>query len=525
MRRVEEMGPRVVEHRSPTGHRRRNAEAEEAQCGFRQDGCRHAYCCLHDHRLQNIWKNVACEDAEIVCSESTGRFHVFAFSRCHHLSAHETGVVDPAGDGECENDIAQARAEEGNECDGKENPRQRHEGVHDVDVEQGVAPAAVEACNATDQSTEDKGETYDRNGYGERDTRAKERAREDVSSQFVGAKPVTVARREQTCLQIECGRIVWSDPWCQKSRDGEDSQKKKRGPCKPVAMHHLNMLPVVGRCASAGRAVRHTCAMAELDREISSTGKRDGNEFRTILGVRFFAGSLKGAVDRMLHGGLLVVPSAPVLRLIETDLESREALLEADFVIADSAYMVLVWQLLQWEKIPRISGLAYLDELLSRPEMKRPEETVWVMARPKSAETNRAWLQTQGIDPPDSHIYLAPVYPPGPIQDPVLLEMLERLRPRHVIMTIGGGSQERLGLYLRRNLSFVPGIHCIGAAIAFLSGDQVKVPMWADKFYLGWLIRTMDNPKLYGPRYASSFALAKLMFRFRSMLPPLKQGS
>jgi len=265
--------------------------------------------------------------------------------------------------------------------------------------------------------------------------------------------------------------------------------------------------------------------MAELNREISSTEKRDGKEFRTILGVRFFAGSLKGAVDRMLHGGLLVVPSAPVLRLIETDLESREALLEADFVIADSAYMVLVWQLLQWEKIPRISGLAYLDELLSRPEMKRPEETVWVMARPKSAETNRAWLQTQGIDPPDSHIYLAPVYPPGPIQDPVLLEMLERLRPRHVIMTIGGGSQERLGLYLRRNLSFVPGIHCIGAAIAFLSGDQVKVPMWADKFYLGWLIRTMDNPKLYGPRYASSFALAKLMFRFRGMLPPLKQGS
>ena len=107
------------------------------------------------------------------------------------------------------------------------------------------------------------------------------------------------------------------------------------------------------------------------------------------------------------------------------------------------------------------------------------------------------------------------------VVDAALLERLERLRPKHVIVTIGGGKQEQLGLFLRRGLDYVPSIHCIGAAIAFLSGDQVHIPIWADRFYMGWLFRSISEPKRYLPRYWDARKLFRLMLRYRDRLPDL----
>ena len=243
-----------------------------------------------------------------------------------------------------------------------------------------------------------------------------------------------------------------------------------------------------------------------------------------VLGVPFFTGSAEEAVDRMLSGGLLVVPSAPTLKEIPTQPAYRAALLSADLVIPDSAYMVLIWNLLQRNRLNRLSGLEYLRELLRRPEVREEGSTVWIMAGRKSAAMNLAWLRKQGIRIPDTHVYLAPMYGPpdgSELSDPKLLELVERLRPAHVVLTVGGGTQERLGLFLRAGLDYAPGIHCIGAAIAFLSGDQTPIPVWADHLYLGWLLRILYDPQRYGPRYWSARGLLKLMVKYRDRLPPV----
>ena len=139
--------------------------------------------------------------------------------------------------------------------------------------------------------------------------------------------------------------------------------------------------------------------------------------------------------------------------------------------------MVMVWNFIQKDNIRRLSGLEYLAKLLACPDVREPGRSFWIMASPASASTNLAWLRTKGVEVLAEDVYLAPIYK-STIEDEHLLGKIRRRRPAHVIITIGGGTQERLGHYLKRNLETVPAIHCIGAAIAFLSGDQVHIPMW-----------------------------------------------
>jgi UDP-N-acetyl-D-mannosaminuronic acid transferase (WecB/TagA/CpsF family) len=242
-----------------------------------------------------------------------------------------------------------------------------------------------------------------------------------------------------------------------------------------------------------------------------------------ILGIDFFDGSPKSAIEIMRDGGLLVVPAAPALKDLDTNLSYRESLLNADLVLTDSAFMVLIWNRLQTTPIKRVSGLEYLRDLLLESDVRQPGNTFWIMASPASSERNLAWLAEQGIAVPQDYIYMAPLYGGGAIDDPELLQILNRLQPHHVVLTIGGGTQERLGLYLKRHLAYRPAIHCIGAAIAFLSGDQVHIPVWADKFYLGWLFRSLSEPKRYIPRYWDARKLLSLMLRNRDRLPALKR--
>ena len=216
-------------------------------------------------------------------------------------------------------------------------------------------------------------------------------------------------------------------------------------------------------------------------------------QFRQILGIRFFVGDADEAIARMSSGGLLVVPAAPALKNIASDPAYREALQGADLVITDSAFMVMIWNRLKRDSIRRVSGLKYLSSLLKQPDFHRPGGSFWIMASEASARRNCGWLRRQGIELAAVDRCVAPLYGKT-IEDSELLQRINQRRPRHIVVTLGGGTQERLGLYLRSELDCKPSIHCVGAAIAFLSGDQVPIPLWADRMYLGWLFRCLSDP-------------------------------
>ena len=244
-------------------------------------------------------------------------------------------------------------------------------------------------------------------------------------------------------------------------------------------------------------------------------------QYRRILGIRFFVGDAPEAVDLGMRPGLVVVPAAPAVVELSRDREYRRAVLESDLAITDSGYLVLLWNLLKRDRIHRVSGLEYLKLLLAQPELHEPGAVLWIMPSQESIDRNVEWLRSQGFPTRPEDCYLAPHYPPGPIADDTLRRLVENRAPRHIIVALGGGVQEKLGLYLKRQCSVKSAIHCIGAAIGFLSGDQVKIPHWADQWFLGWFFRCASNPKRFLPRYARAVRLASVLWKYHERMPEL----
>jgi N-acetylglucosaminyldiphosphoundecaprenol N-acetyl-beta-D-mannosaminyltransferase len=238
------------------------------------------------------------------------------------------------------------------------------------------------------------------------------------------------------------------------------------------------------------------------------------SKVKKILGVNFFTGDMPALLKVTAGGGLIVVPSAPVLADLSSDLAHCEAVQKSDVAIVDSGLLVLIWLAAKGRKLERISGLKFIRGLLELPAFCVAGETFWVMPSQADMTSNLKWLRANGCAVPDENTYLAPVYPKkGHLEDEELLASIERLKPPFVILNLGGGVQERLGYYLRENLSYKPAIICTGAAIAFLSGQQVAVPGWADKAMLGWLLRCLSSPKKFVPRYWRARRLVAMVLK------------
>jgi UDP-N-acetyl-D-mannosaminuronic acid transferase (WecB/TagA/CpsF family) len=242
-----------------------------------------------------------------------------------------------------------------------------------------------------------------------------------------------------------------------------------------------------------------------------------------ILGLDFFDGGPADAVDEALtRCGLIVAPSGTCFGRLQRDEVYRTAMTRADLVLPDSGFMVLLWRLLRRRGLTRISGLAYLKKLLCRPEIRSGRSALWVLPDGHAAGKTISWLQKDGFPTTTDDCYIAPIYGTN-AADPVLLERVQSSRPGHVVIALSGGVQEKLGFYLRENASYRPAIHCIGAALGFVTGYQIAIPTWADRLYLGWLLRLLSNPRRFFPRALSAVSLPGLIVKYGSSLPPLKR--
>ena len=241
-----------------------------------------------------------------------------------------------------------------------------------------------------------------------------------------------------------------------------------------------------------------------------------------ILGIRFFNGDVQEAVASMFrHGGFLVAPSGTCFARLREDEAYRRAVLAADLAIADSGLMVVLWRLLRGENVRRISGLKYLKHLIGKLKGEGNRDVFWILPTEGARQQLLDWSSREAFSIKRENCYVAPRYG-SDIEDRNLLSLIEKQRPSHVIIAIGSGAQEKLGYYLRENLSYQPAIHCIGAALGFVTGDQVSIPEWTDRFYLGWLWRLVAQPSVFIPRLSRALELPLLIWKYGETLPPMR---
>lgn len=239
----------------------------------------------------------------------------------------------------------------------------------------------------------------------------------------------------------------------------------------------------------------------------------NNNKTVSIFGINFTYGEYEDAIYRLNQGALMVVPAGPALVMINSDVQYYQALQNSDFAIPDSAFMVLVLRLFKRIKLQKLSGLEFLRKFLNEEKLKQSNCLFFIDPTLEDSLINNEYLRKIRIIVEKSNHYIAPIYNNDNIIDTELLDIIEKKKPKYIIINLGGGVQERLGSYLKNHLSYSPGIICTGAAIAFLTGRQANIPNFAEKLHLAWLYRCFENPKKFIPRYLKGFALLPMLIK------------
>ena len=279
---------------------------------------------------------------------------------------------------------------------------------------------------------------------------------------------------------------------------------------------------------------------------------------KRMLGIDFFVGTAAEAVAHISkQGGLVVAPAAPSFIALQDDPDYRRAIADADLAIADSGWAVLFWRLLRYEKLTRISGLALFKALLETADARIPRNLFFILPSEKAKTKTLEFARTSVYPITADDCYVAPHYsvaqallPAEPIkagkrerlpstsdlssaspylastatlpivEDPNLVSVIGQRKPKHIIIGIGSGMQDKLGSYLKHQLSYRPGIYCIGAAPGFVTGDQIVIPMWADRFFVGWIFRLLAQPRILLPRFWRVRRLPGMILRYGRERPP-----
>jgi exopolysaccharide biosynthesis WecB/TagA/CpsF family protein len=237
-----------------------------------------------------------------------------------------------------------------------------------------------------------------------------------------------------------------------------------------------------------------------------------------ILGVSFFNGTAADALDNINRtSGLLVCPAAPALLKLRYDEDYQRALQGANLALADSNFLAFLWKITTGRTLRNVSGLSYLRCLLNDTSFRKPEATFWVVSSAPAKQRTLDWLVANEIVINPQNVWIA-----ERDKHYELLQEIESCHPDHVVIATGGPDQEKLGLYLRDYTLWHPTIHCVGAALGFLTGHEHAIPEWAERSHLGWLFRFMAQPRMIIPRLGIACVLAGMVLRYREKLPPLK---
>jgi N-acetylglucosaminyldiphosphoundecaprenol N-acetyl-beta-D-mannosaminyltransferase len=226
-------------------------------------------------------------------------------------------------------------------------------------------------------------------------------------------------------------------------------------------------------------------------------------------GINFFNLNYSEIKKKIKRGGLLVIPSGPGLSTLDKNQQYHSALRNSDIALFDSGYFCLLLKILKFINVKKFSGYKLLKNLFNDRSIKRYKFFLVDPTYKESIE-NKKYLTSIKIK--NSYHYVAPIYKKQKIYDQKLLNIINKKKPKFIMINLGGNVQEVLGYYLKKKLRFNPTIICSGAAISFFTKQQAPINNFLDTIYLGWLIRIVFNPKIFLLRYLKAFKLFLIVY-------------
>ena len=207
--------------------------------------------------------------------------------------------------------------------------------------------------------------------------------------------------------------------------------------------------------------------------------------------------------------GLFVFPAGPALASISHSSEYYDSIRKADFVFFDSGFFVLLLKIFKNISVNKFSGYKFLNLFFNHLKKNKNKSVFCVDPNLKFSKSNKNFLKELGVN--KVYNYIAPKYEIKNFSDRKLLKKIKKVKPDFILTNIGGGKQEILGLYLKKNLKIKTTILCTGAAISFFTREQAPINSLIDKLYLGWFVRLIFNPFVFLKRYLYGLKLIPMV--------------
>lgn len=234
--------------------------------------------------------------------------------------------------------------------------------------------------------------------------------------------------------------------------------------------------------------------------------------------IKFIDGDYQFIIKYLLKKrGYLVAPAASSLVNIDKDNHYLKALQKSSVAILDSGFFCILILFLKLKKVKKFSGFKFINFLLNDENIKN-YKILSLESSIENLNNNKYIFKLKKFK--FIRQYLCPIYKQDLVYDKKLTTLIIKYKPKIIIINIGGGVQEKLALYIKNSSSWKTSIICTGAAMSFISDNSkfFKITNFYDKIYLGWFVRSLNNPSFFYRRILKSLRLFSIVFKSKTKL-------
>ena len=237
------------------------------------------------------------------------------------------------------------------------------------------------------------------------------------------------------------------------------------------------------------------------------------DDHKAILdGIRFSKTARVDIVKALADGRYatrtrtLVTPNIYHMKLAADSDAFRDALNDADYVVADGWPVALALGLVSGESSSRIAGVDLAIDVLTRAAIAGARISV-VGGSPDAnraarVEVARRWPKLELVGRDAAPLLSSEI---SERSTRMFAEVLNSGEPDIVLLCFGAPKSEAY-LYRARQDVHVGSVLCVGATVDFLAGTKKRAPEFVQRLGIEWLYRLLQEPRRLWKRYTTSGA-------------------